>query len=562
MLRNHDIARMLLARRKARAQTPELWQFDLLSAKGICSFANERGIQVLQPETIQRLWQVGLIRAELVRSDHPLTVPGLELIAEEQGEHSYFDSRGIPFRKHGYGACFQDAATLESGIELSFHPFRAYVLYHVDRVFRSDVSSTQYLAYPGGFATVTQHEVDHLNRWTGSQEFVDRFEDWNRTAELAIVMEPTAYERIFGVLRWRSPDNESSMRAKLDSDRAALASLMGAMSAPELNEVRRALCIDAETIDRNKLLHVLLRLMSTHEQLKLRDGLGLSMLFLSMAEVLRRAFENARGVEMAEEDEMGFGQWMEGARKTVYGTERILDAVREVRRDFLTSMGLDSGIKVRCYVEGYSERGALVSAVGNSAGTQFVNLAGQVVERHGQDLRFVESLKSDRQLHVFSVVVLDKDRADNVRAIKKAARDGNFFGRFFVSDPDFEFANFTLDELLDTANEIVSRGTTTFDMPSARTATAHTRSGRAFLSALQQLGFARVGKSEAWGAALMERAIKVPLLPAGHARQGAVRPIVEVARLLVRARNSGYVRSIENLVVDPETGELRKPSGD
>jgi len=196
--------------------------------------------------------------------------------------------------------------------------------------------------------------------------------------------------------------------------------------------------------------------------------------------------------------------------------------------------------------------------VGDSAGTQFVNLAGQVLERHGQELRFVESLKADRQQHIFSVVLLDNDRADNVRAIKKAARDGIFFGRFFISDPDFEFANFTLDEMLDAASEIARRRMTALDTALVNAEIGHVRTARAFFAALAKNGLSSVGKSEAWGVALMERALKCPAFPLGHARAGATRPIVEVARLLLRARDSGYMRSIEKLVVDEESGELRE----
>jgi hypothetical protein len=97
-----------------------------------------------------------------------------------------------------------------------------------------------------------------------------------------------------------------------------------------------------------------------------------------MAETIRRATEAALGRELCEEDELGFGQWMDGARKAIYGTTRILDASKEVRRDFMTSMGLDHGPKVRCYVEGDTELAALVSAVGYGAGAEFVNLRGQI----------------------------------------------------------------------------------------------------------------------------------------------------------------------------------------
>jgi hypothetical protein len=98
---------------------------------------------------------------------------------------------------------------------------------------------------------------------------------------------------------------------------------------------------------------------------------------------------------------------------------------------------------------------------------------------------------------------------------------------------------------------------TTFDLPAAQAATAHAKSGKAFLAALKRSGLANIDKSEAWGVTLMGRALKTPHLPHGHVRSGLIRPIVEVARLLLQARDSGYVRSVEKLIVDPNSGELR-----
>ena len=44
-------------------------------------------------------------------------------------------------------------------------------------------------------------------------------------------------------------------------------------------------------------------------------------------------------------------------------------------------------------------------------------------------------------------ISIDGDRSDNVRIVRKAAEEDDICGRFFISEPDFEFQNFTLDEL-------------------------------------------------------------------------------------------------------------------
>jgi hypothetical protein len=408
--------------------------------------------------------------------------------------------------------------------------------------------------------TVSMLNIDFFNQWTAGNEFAERFEHWNRVAELAIVLEPTAYSAVFHVMRGSYPDTQEAFAAKLQELREKIRSLFSYFLVQDINSIRSELCQQAELFDQNKLIHVLIRLMSQHERLKLRSALGGSMLFLCMAEIIRRAAEDALGQNFPEEDEMGFGQWMSGARKSIYGAERILDSPRETCREFLTSMGLDYGVKVRCYVEGETEYGALISAVGDAGGTEFVNLRGQVVEKRGKGLGFVASLKNDKKSHVFSVVVMDQDREDNIRALKKAAADEAFFGRFFISSPDFEFSNFTVDEMIDVLLDLEAREN--IQIPARdeiAPLVAQAKSGKQFFDSLKKHEqLRRVGKSETWGEALMKYALQHPDFPQGHKKAGEIRPAIEIARLLIKARDAGYVHSIEKYKVDPATGKLLK----
>lgn len=552
----------LAAQRSEVATSPELWQFDLLTPQKLFQFSKDRGIPVLNADTITDLWRVGLLRSDLVVASKKLEIASLEFISKENGFLTYCDKRKVEHRAQGYGGSIvmgeaSEASEFES-LELLFHPFRLYVLYHIDRVFRSYSASTQYLLNPEGMITVSKHSIDLLNRWTSGKEFAERFERWNRVAELAIALEPTAYSDVFHAMRWRYPDTQDTLDAKLQNRREAVRSFLSDFSVQEINSIRSELCQQAEMLDQNKSVHVLIRLMSRHERLKLRSALGGSMQFIYMAEIIRRAAEDALGQYFPEEDELGFGQWMAGARKSIYGTERILDSSDEIRRDFLTSMGIDYGVKVRCYVEGETELGALVSAVGEAGGTEFINLRGQVVEKRGKGLSFAAALKNDKKSHIFSVVVMDQDRDDFTRALKKAAAEETFFGRFFISSPDFEFANFTVDEMIDVLLDLEGRDK--IQIP-AREEIAplvvHAQSGKQFFESLKKHELLqRVGKSETWGEALMKYASQHPEFPQGHKRAGETRPAIEVARLLVSARDAGYLRSIDKYRIDPDTGKL------
>lgn len=531
------------------------WQFDLLGPDAFFQFANERRISVFSGEKVAALWRSCLLRADSVTSREPLDIPGLRLVRQEPNEYSYVDERPILPRAEGYGGVFLAQPTIDA--DIAFHPFRLYVLYHVERVFESMTASIQYLDKASGIVNLAELHVKHLNDWTSTENFCALFDRWNQLAELAIVLEPLAYADVYGTIRWRFPSTPQTLEAELDAMAEQFKPLVQAIGADVASRARESLVQAAEIMDGNRSLHVLLRLMPGRERLKLRSTLGACMHFSSMAEVIRRAFERLLNCELPEEDEIGFGQWMEGARNSLYGTDRIFDATRTVRRNYITVMGLDFGVKVRCYVEGETEFGALAAAVGDTGGIDFVNLRGQVAERRGKGLAFADSLKNDQALQIFSVVVLDEDCTDNVRALRAAATTGNFFGRFFISSPDFEFANFTSTELLQIALDLSERNAAAFpEGCEGYRALIATNSGKAFMQAFKKHGGEDISKSEAWGQALMRRAIAAPRLPSDHPSAGQERPVVTTAKMLINARQAGYAASASGAAVDPATGDI------
>lgn len=440
------------------AKSSELWQFSVMKPQRLVSFAKDRDIHIFNARTVEDLWRAGLLRADAVESSATIDVPSLAFVREENGRHLYCDMRPVPHRREGYGGIFSKEEAESSDLELYFHPFRLYVLYHIDRVFGLRCSSTQYLMNPEGFVTGSRLVVEHLNHWTSGEQCAQRFEHWNRIAELAIVLEPTAYGEVFHSLWWRFPESKESMEAKLDQRREKANMLLSGFPREQIDALRSDLCQDAESIDNNNRIHVLLRLMAARERLKLRSSLGAAMCFLAMAEIIRRAAERAIDEKFPEEDESGFGAWRGEARRSIYGSERILDAPLKVRRSFLTGMGLDYGVKVRCYLEGHTEHGAMTSGAFDCAGADFINLRGQWIQAKGKGLSFLESLENDIKSQVFSVVLLDSDISHNVHALQTAVKSGKFFGRFCIALPDFEFHNFTVDELVRVARELAAQG--------------------------------------------------------------------------------------------------------
>lgn len=523
----------------------EIWQQDLLTPQKLWKFCADRNVRLFNYQTIESLWALALIRADIIIAVSPVNIEGLVLVSENEGEYHYLDTRKPAQRDGGFGGSFAEAECPEN-IHLYFHPFRFYPLYHVKRVFDSHISATQFLLNPPGYMTVTQHEIKHLSDWTARPEFPGIFDEWNKTAEAAIVFEPYSHAQVFKQLKWRFPDTEESITEKLDKYRRAVNDAIEENDKAILEEYRHKLCIAAEEIDSNKILHVLLRLTEWHRQQKIKSSIGGALLLSSMAEVIRRPVESALDIQLPEEDELGFGLWFPEGRKILYGTDRVLDASPGDLHDFIFDAGLDLGTRVRCYVEGDTELGALEYALDQFSNIQIVNLKGQVAERMGRGVAFKDSLRNDLDAGDFTFVYIDADREDFLRATRKAAEEDILTGGFSISTPDIEFANFTAGELAEVALQMAEELEVPIqDKERFLQETSDVTMTEEFFKVLRRLGVDRaIDKGKLWGGALMKYALE----------NEKDCPMVEAAKQIAHATRCKFQYSREKFCIDATTG--------
>lgn len=536
----------------------EAWRRRLLSPDGLAKLAKDLGLGWFSASEISGLWKLGLLRADLVLSDVPIECSGLKYSdgIGEADKFAYSDFRQIEHRAAGYGSALQGQESAPLEATLAFHPFRVYVLHHIERTLKICTSNMQFLTYEPGISTVTQSLQESNQHWTSTFEFGDRFDYWNKVAETASVVEPITYDVVFRDLE--------PMRVGTQLNRnefeIALSEMLLNTGKSVLRQMRSDLAFAAESLDENRSVHVLLRLMNWRERERLKGKLGGSMHFLAMAETIRRSAEQVFAEEWPEEDEIGPGQWFPGARKMLYGSERVFDAPRHHLRDYLTQLGLDFAIKVRCYVEGDTEYGALAHAAGSFGHIQLVNLSGNVAEKRGKGLAFVESIEADMNSGIFSVVILDGDREEYLRILRKTAEESRFHGRFFICNPDIECGNFSARELIEIAIQECQKDepgkvgmTSTKEAMLALASTVQNNND--LITLTKNHGITNFRKSEFWGKALMEFAIANPLFPSDDVRAGQQRPIVEAAELLIRMQDIGFFRSKAVERIDSHSGK-------
>lgn len=520
-------------------QLSSIRQMKLLDNRALESFAHDRGLTpFVFGVGIRELWQIGWLNADLVEAQQSLDWPGLVLVGQDaSGWNSYVDERTVSELDAGWVDAIADLEVISGDVKLYFHPFRYYVLYHIDRVLHLHISPMQMLLSTEAYPRLLQYEITQFQRWSAGQEFPEIIHKWNRIAELAAATEPCFYEQLFGIIKASFFEGVDEQRRRIADHWSSLVKWYQKIGLETVEKYRQELCIAAESLDPNKNLHTTLRLTHGESRIeRIKGKIGGALLLLTMAEMLRRAAEEVFERDLREEDELGFGSTPIGLKERLYGASRLLDAKRSVKTQFVREFGLDYGVRLRWYVEGDTEYSAIGGILGQFGAVELVNLRGQVAARHGKGFSFRDDLRNDLKAQRFSFVSIDSDRSDYLLAARKAAEDDEICGAIFVSAPEFESANFTLAEL----EEVLH----TMAIDSAE-------DDREQLDTIAKI---RARKGKEWGEKLMTYAWEHPEKIDEHTGKSKIRPIIEAIDMAVRSIQVDYHLTRKEFRVDPITG--------
>lgn len=481
---------------RMHADRGEVWQIrvegseTLLDSGRFTRMARRRGVDVGggPQDGAKRLWALGWLKADLVRvasevdESDLLEAAGDGLVAlgeDEYGRKLYADARaagcGVGTNRVGGLA----GVVLAEGIQPLFHPFRYHVLHWIEGMLRFSVTPLSTLTTSGIESLRGLYE--RIGGWKderfGSASFSADLREFNDRAALAALAEPVCFGRMFGFRARRMqydpdelglseeeyrklPDDEVRRRSldlfdrRVSEHRDEIFALLRRTGRERLEYERRRLCDAVSVLEANTEVLNLLRMSRWANRLNLDGTTGGAMLTLTMAEALRRATEEALKVELPEEDELYPSLLSPASRadskRRSYGTHRLLDD-EDAMRDLVKMQGLDTTARVRWYVEGETERGALAEVFerGGDRRVALVNLRAQFGQRKKRidASSFRERLRQDLNEGVFSLVLIDGDDENVCRIVRSAIEAGDLFGEVFVSRPDFEIGNFNPDEL-------------------------------------------------------------------------------------------------------------------
>jgi hypothetical protein len=179
-----------------------------------------------------------------------------------------------------------------------------------------------------------------------------------------------------------------------------------------------------------------------------------------------------------------------------------------------------------------------------------VAVFGQAVDQLGAK----DALREDLALRRFSVISFDRDVRANERAIRRQVEQHHVVGSINANDPDFEFANFSLHELVEIAaliDECLG-----FDGKRVRNAESKgIYGGKAFAERYSRVSERRCSpQGKEWGEALAAHAIKNPVNP----RTGAERPLLRIVSAACWAWHSDYDFQKEHVTFDPQAFEAQR----
>jgi len=494
-------------------------------------------------DDILRLWGLGLLRADAVLALGEIEAPGLVFVTRDPRDYFVYCDHGAERDADRLALAVRRGEDGRPVAVPLFHPFRYLVLSRILQV------CTRTIVYKPDAASRDGCVPDPLPWPRPAPPRLASVEKVDELVSAAVAGEPCAFLRLFRSVRSYGIDTHEIQIKRIKEHRERLLPLFRAAGREEIAEVHRELCDAATQIDPNKVVHTILRLTDSALRLEQVQGrLGGAILVDTMAEIVRRVGEEALGEELPEEDVVGWGGMFPDVKREMYGGVRLRDGGKATN-EFLRQHRLDYGVRLRWYVEGDTEYGAF-TALGIPA-VEVVNLRGRVVEK--AVLAFRDNLTTDAGRGIFSAISVDRDVNASVKIAAKAAEADAFCGRIFFSDPDFESANFTIEDMSRAVAKMAAALGCAGDVQQKISNLSVGAPGRdALLEAARDLSPALkgVGKSVEWGRALIEVAYESPIGPGGHRRK-----VLDNVDAVLRLIACGFQATREKYRVGP-TGEL------
>ncbi len=489
-----------------------------------------------------------MLTSNLLCQNNLLNEGELASFARDRGFNVWGVATGAPGVLHERGLLPADGEDFRG--RPTFHPFRMYSADLTLQAIREDAPSLAAMRQDREF-WIKERKLSVLPYGETVKRAAQRS---NIVVGLAMFLEPLYWPRITGWQRRTGGLHEEEFHEVQEQFCQDALDFIRTLDCAVWQKEHETLRHDAAGLDENGTLYALLRLSHWDSRKDLKGDIAGALWLRHMAEVLRRGFEEAHGVQWLEEDQC-YIPWPPRGRKFAFGSLRPLDDETAARPVVAWSFGLLTGSIVRWYVEGETEYYAILELFPKPerGNVEIVNLHGSIREGKNNVATHLGTwLKDDEAQRRFSMLTFDKDVDKNVEDIKRHVRDGKTFAYIGVHDPDFEFANFTLEELVEVAAQIDEARGASGEAVRQANWTGISKGGdfaTQYWDVTPKQPWPQNLKGENWGRALAKYAAEHPRKPGEQEQRTFLRTIDTAAFL----RSVNYDYQKERIACDPDT---------
>lgn len=528
-------------------------QIGVMHTGSFAHWLGRRGIS-LQWQTIHHLWSVGVL--------HPIAVlePALSAAVQIEGRFIPVPIDGEVVTYVDLGMDVAPDTSLQPSWQVPsrlancvlWHPFQLWQFARLAKALEVCIALDASLTELDSYCRLVRLSLSSVQSHIIEDAQTDRIHAFLRVLGLLLLAEPLVHviidsrvrlthldETIEDYVSWCERQNGTDMLQTIGS------------SLNEVEQWHRDIAVQAQLDDPVEVFRPLLRLANRDKRSRLSGAALRAHELYDSAEVLRRYCEQYHGQRFLEEDDVRHGPHGQVVKQGLYGSKRTTDFNRRIFRRIAREFGVDPQARTTWFVEGDTEE-AFIQRMAQHFHVDLLT-AGLDIE----NLNGIGGLKSDRlqgflarlqREEVFAFVSVDRDdRREPLRWLRQYAARDLLPAGFRVWEPDFEGANFSLDELAQVASGVAVQASIPLSLRAEDIRREMDERKLPAGKAIERLWSAAHfpgGKGPMWGQALANWAVQQPS-PPSIADGAGDRPVVALLLHFLRNQHSDYPATLE-----------------
>ena len=548
-----------------QALTEPYRQTDVVDTQRFSAWLRDRDVN-LQWTTLYHLASIGILHPIIILENPYLdfSQPRFTQVDLGYGVNTYVDLGVAEIREDQLEPRDKlSTAPAELGRTMLWHPFQLWEAEQIARRLQLNIAPDASIHNAKSYNQLVNRQLgmvkESIAKFTNSEDH----QEFLKILAVLLHSEPLVITFLTSKIRTNSIPLDETLEGYFnwrDAINASTPLTLTNLTIDSLSEWHKKLGISGFLDDPLERWRTLTRFIPRQKRLNLKGKALKAEEFYYTAEVLRRYLEAYHDVSgLPEEDDIFHPQQGSALKQRLYGSHRTADFQRSVFRQVVRQYDLDPQARLRWFHEGDTEKGFIEQFAKRNfidlttAGIELINLRGLGGLDSDRTRTFLDISSSEE---VFAFVSIDLDKLPKNRGILDTYEKQNLLpAGFQIYDPDFEEANFTLEELVDAANKFALKNGIACNLSLEDVQEYKQETGKAVGGVIEyfwQKARFYNGKGDKWGRFLADYAVDNETPNEIKDPQGK-RSIISSFYKNLRAQTSNYKFSIEKATEDNPT---------